>query len=280
MSTRSDSNPRHRRAAAWPALCAFVLLAALPSASPNAALAGDPVPTQLVVRVLAKDAKFVGSSMGGARVIVRDADSGEILAEGVTMGSTGNTARIMKEDWKRGGELSVEGSAKFATTLMLDRPRHLEISACGPQAQLQSANRVSVTQWVVPGKHLDQGDAILLVMPGFAVDILAPAVHARVGAAPRSVRIEANVVMMCGCPIEPGGLWDADRFEVVAVLNQEGRTVAELPLEYAGITSRFAAEFGAEAAGAYEVMVYAYDPSNGNTGIDRTSFIVQAPDEN
>jgi len=36
------------------------------------------------VRVLGKDSKFVGSSMGGARVILRDAETGEMLAQGVT----------------------------------------------------------------------------------------------------------------------------------------------------------------------------------------------------
>ncbi len=52
-------------------------------------------PTEITIRVLSKDGKFVGTSMGGARVILRDADTGEILAQGVTAGGTGDTARIM-----------------------------------------------------------------------------------------------------------------------------------------------------------------------------------------
>jgi hypothetical protein len=37
-------------------------------------------PTDVTVRVLAKDSKFVGTSMGGMRIILRDAQTGEILA--------------------------------------------------------------------------------------------------------------------------------------------------------------------------------------------------------
>jgi hypothetical protein len=37
--------------------------------------------TEIIVRVLAKDSKFVGTSMGGMRIILR-AHTGEILATG------------------------------------------------------------------------------------------------------------------------------------------------------------------------------------------------------
>ena len=40
--------------------------------------------TDIVVRVLSKDAKFIGTSMGGMRVTLRDAHTGEILATGLT----------------------------------------------------------------------------------------------------------------------------------------------------------------------------------------------------
>jgi hypothetical protein len=39
-------------------------------------------PTEITVRVLAKDSKFVGTSMGGMRIMLRDAHTGEILATG------------------------------------------------------------------------------------------------------------------------------------------------------------------------------------------------------
>jgi hypothetical protein len=51
--------------------------------------------TEIIVRVLAKDSKFVGTSMGGMRIILRDAHTSEILATGLTQGGTGNTKLIM-----------------------------------------------------------------------------------------------------------------------------------------------------------------------------------------
>jgi hypothetical protein len=39
-----------------------------------ASLSAHAVPTEITVRVLAKDAKFIGSSMGGVRVTITDAE--------------------------------------------------------------------------------------------------------------------------------------------------------------------------------------------------------------
>lgn len=233
-------------------------------------------PTQIEVRVLSRGAKFVGSSMGGVQVTIRDADSGELLAEGVTAGSTGDTARIMQAEGRRHDPVSSEDAAVFRTTLELETPRHLEVSALGPLAQRQAANRVSSSMWVVPGKHVTGGDGWLLELPGFVVDVLDPPAHQRLRSAPRTVRVRANVAMMCGCPIEPGGLWDASRFEVHAIVSRNGQRLREVALRYAGETSQFAAELEDLAPGTYEVLVYAHDPENGNTGLDRTTFIIEA----
>ena len=64
--------------------------------------------TEIIVRVLAKDSKFVGTSMGGMRIILRDAHTGEILATGLTQGGTGNTKLIMHEDKGRRAQLADE----------------------------------------------------------------------------------------------------------------------------------------------------------------------------
>jgi len=57
-------------------------------------------PTAVDVRVISKGAKFVGTSMGGCEVVIRDAETGEILARGKTAGSTGDTDRIMRAGMK------------------------------------------------------------------------------------------------------------------------------------------------------------------------------------
>ncbi len=154
------------------------------------------VPTQITVRVKTKDAKFLGTSMGGALVTIRDVQTGELLAKGVTVGGTGNTRRIMIEPHQRGKPLADTSAARFTATIDIDTPRLVEVTAYGPLANLQAANRVSATQWIVPGKHVTGGDAWLLELPGFVVDVLAPPTHLFLRGLPRTVTIAANVTMM------------------------------------------------------------------------------------
>lgn len=52
-------------------------------------------PTPVGVRFINQGAKFVGDSIDGAQVILRDVESGRVLTEGITTGGTGNTDRIM-----------------------------------------------------------------------------------------------------------------------------------------------------------------------------------------
>jgi hypothetical protein len=240
-----------------------------------AAIAASAEPTHVDVRVISKGAKFVGTSMGGVGVTLRDADTGELLAQGVTAGGTGNTARIMQREQRHHDPVATDDAAVFRATLDLAAPRRIEVGALGPLGQRQAAASVSSTMWLVPGRHVTGGDGWLLELPGFAVDVLAPPAHQRVrGTGPVPVR--ANVVMMCGCPIEPGGLWDANRFEVGAIVSRNGAKLREVPLRYAGETSQFAAELADLEPGAYEIAVFAHDPANGNTGLDRTTFLVEA----
>ncbi|MDZ7811465.1 MAG: hypothetical protein U5L11_17210 [Arhodomonas sp.] len=116
----------------------------------------------------------------------------------------------------------------------------------------------------------------MIELPGFVVNILEPAAAQKLSNAETDeVAIRANVMMMCGCPIEPGGLWDADRYEVVATVRRNGEVIAEEPLRYAGTASHFEGEIPVTESGALEVTVHAYDPHNGNTGVDTTTMVVQ-----
>ena len=229
--------------------------------------------TEIIVRVLAKDSKFVGTSMGGMRIILRDAHTSEILATGLTQGGTGNTKLIMHEDKGRRAQLADDSAAKFIATLDLHEPRLIEAEAYGPLGQPQAAVRVVSTQWVVPGRGISGGDGWVLDLPGLVVDVLAPPAHIRLPEETTEVDLRANVIMMCGCPIEPRGLWDADKLEVKAIMNRNGKRIGQWDLAYAGETSQFATKVPVDAPGDYEIVVYAYDPSNGNTGVDRTTFI-------
>jgi hypothetical protein len=229
-------------------------------------------PTRIDVRVLSSGAKFIGTSMGGVEIVLRDADSGELYARGVTRGGTGDTDRIMKQAHPRGDALADANAAVYSATLDLDEPRRIEVVAFGPLAQRQSANRVSATQWVVPGKHLTGGDGWLLEMPGLVVDILDPPAHVGLSGLPREIEVRANVTKMCGCPLTPGGLWDADQHEVTGILRRNGVPVREFPLSYAGEPSQYGGRLTLDSPGSYEIIVYAYQPASGSTGLDRTTF--------
>ena len=107
-----------------------VVLAAI-SFSSLISTAAQAEPTEIVVRVLGNDSKFIGTSMGGMRVTLRDAQTGEILATGLTQGATGDTRRIMHEDGGRRAQLSDDSAAKFVATIDLDEPRLIEVEAYG-----------------------------------------------------------------------------------------------------------------------------------------------------
>lgn len=231
--------------------------------------------THVEVHVISKGAKFIGDSMGGTEITLEDANTGELLDRGKTSGTTGDTQLIMNEKLPHHAPVATDDAAGFRSTLDLDEPRRIRVVARGPLAQPQAAETVSATQWIVPGKHITSGDALTLEMPGLVVDILDPPAHLKLSPVDKPVKLLANVTMMCGCPLEPGGLWDANQFEVAAIVEKQGDRVAEIPLDFAGSTSQFAGSATLQEAGAYEITVYAYNSSDGNTGVDKTTIVLQ-----
>ncbi|MGB3180163.1 MAG: hypothetical protein WBB45_02155 [Cyclobacteriaceae bacterium] len=229
--------------------------------------------TNLTVRAKAKDAKFIGTSIGGAFVMVEDAMTGELLASGYTTGSTGNTARIMQEPVERGATLSDENTAAFETTLRLEAPKKVTIAVRAPATHAQAAIEAQTQVWLIPGKHIE-GDGIVIEIPGFIVDVLTPQTHERANAADADITIRANVVMMCGCPVTEGGMWDASGYEVHALVTSDGKVVADIPMSITSKANTFEATFAPGQGGVYQVTVYAYDPATGNTGADIENFLV------
>ncbi|HVS03258.1 MAG TPA: hypothetical protein VMT16_10855 [Thermoanaerobaculia bacterium] len=166
------------------ALLAFLLLAG----------SGFGEETRVTVRTLSRDAKFIGTSMGGARVTITESETGRLLAEGVTRGGTGDTLRILGDGRARGASLATPEAAAFAATLDIERATLVEIRAFGPLAQRQAAVSASRSLWLLPGKHLDAGDGVVLELAGFAVDVLSPPAHSRL---PRQeVEVRVNLVML------------------------------------------------------------------------------------
>ena len=230
-------------------------------------------PTDITIHVKAKGSKFIGSSMGGARIVLKDAITGKILKEGKTAGSTGDTERIMKSKLKSTQPLSTENTAKYETTINIETPTLIEVEAYGPQASLQSRLKASARQWVIPGKDITEGDAFLLVLQGMAVGILSPVVSSSFEPGSK-IEIVTNITMSCGCPVAPNGLWDSNDMEIKGMVSKEGRHVTDIDLSYAGKLSQFTGHINVSENGVYEIFVYAYDSENGNTGLDRTAFTI------
>ncbi len=226
--------------------------------------------TTVVVRAIAKDAKFIGSSMGGAHVTITEVKTGKILAEGKTEGSTGDTQKLVQQDHQRYKQLSTPGAAKFEANIPLKKPVFVEVAATAPMAQKQSRVTSSTQLWLIPGKDIT-GDGLVLEVPGFAIDILQPQAHEVNGN--EKISITANAVMMCGCPTSPDGLWDSSEMEFVAIVTSGDTEVARKEMTFTGKTSTYETSFRPEQAGAYEITVYGFDPRTGNTGVDRTTVI-------
>ncbi len=228
--------------------------------------------TSVMIRVQSKDAKFIGSSIGGAQIIVRDSNTGEILAKGITKGSTGDTKLIMNEPVTRGKKLSDDETAGFIAELDITEPVFVTIEAIGPINKRQAMVKSTTQQWLIPGKNIS-GDGIVLEIPGFVVDILSPQTHERIEP-DNDISITANVVMMCGCPVTEGGIWDANQYDVQAIVTGEGGERNTLKLKIQEKPSTFSGNLRL-SKGNYEITVYAFDPETGNTGVDKTNIIIQ-----
>jgi hypothetical protein len=263
-----------------------VVLAALPAqvAPSYAQPATTRVPTEITVRAIAVGGKFLGDDVGGAQISIRDVQTGELLAAGVTRGGSG-PASLMTDRLNRSQPIPTEdgdnSASRFDATLSLDRARLVEVTAVGPLAA-PSPGRVSKTIWLYPGKNRSPSgnlrtDGLLMEIPGLMVGMVTPPVHylptKHDPAAPMEIR--ANVTMMCGCPIA-GEPWPASDFEVVAHIQHGAQRVA-VPLRFDanerdGAPSQFVSRAWVPGdIGVFNITVVAYQKSTGNLGVAQSS---------
>jgi hypothetical protein len=73
----------------------------------------------------------------------------------------------------------------------------------------------------------------------------------------------------------PGGMWDAKKLEITALVKRNGKGAGNFSLKYAGKPSQFQTSLPIKVKGVYEITVYVYDPANGNTGLDKVTFAVK-----
>ncbi len=230
--------------------------------------------TLVTIRVKAHDAKFIGSAVGGLKVVLKDFYTGKVLAEGTIEGGTGNTKLIMESPPRPIKNIS-KGAAKFVAKIDIDEPTKVEASVTGPLGAGCNIQKASKTFWVIPGENIE-GDGVILEIPGFIVTVRRPAPHEfyKLGS---TIKIDAYIAMMCGCPIKPGGLWDANRIKVKAVVKKGNKVVAEIPLKFKKGIGNFGGVFKPTSPGGYKVIVTASDTKANNFGVAYTGFVVTAP---
>lgn len=229
--------------------------------------------TDIDVRVLARGAKFIGGYTASASVTLTDADTGEVLARGLTQGTTGDTERILKGGVNGDGRLASGDSAVFKASLDLKSARRVTATVTGPLSQPQAATTVVSTQWVLPGRHVTAGDGWLLELPGLIVDLVQPAAY-QWSDKNSSVPLQAAVTMMCGCGLSENGPWKVGDTEVEASVSINGKSQPVQKLAFDAASGKFATQIKTQGPGIYEVEVRAWAGPTNNAGVARTAFFV------
>ena len=229
--------------------------------------------TKVMVRAIARDAKIIGKAVGGARITIREVSSGKVLAEGMLQDGTGDTPLIIEKPHVRGEKIyDTPGASGFLAVVNLDRPTVVEVTAEGPLGSADATQRSSKTLLLVPGEDI-LGDGIVLEIHGFIVKTLSPQMGSKVKVG-SPFEVKATVTMACGCPTEPGGHWDSNKFRVVARLIREGNVESEVPMQYAGVVNTYSGSVPVTAAGQVELQILAMDPVNANFGLTREDLTI------
>jgi hypothetical protein len=159
------------------------------------AFSGGGIPTKVLVRVVSKDAKVIGSGVGGAAVRIVNARTGETLAQGKQEGGTGDTDRIMVQPRGRGKVVyGTPGAAFFLAEIGLERPTQVAIRVEAPLGFPQALQRGSKTITLIPGKNIG-GEGVVIELDGLIVDIVAPGTTAALRKG-EELRVMADVRML------------------------------------------------------------------------------------
>jgi hypothetical protein len=242
------------------------------------------IKTNVTVRVIAKGGKFIGSDIGGAFVTLKNAETGAILACGKTQGGSGEEM-LMDVALKRTQSLPVNGASLFNHQLDLKEPMRIEAIAEGPLRGLQSANRASATQWLIPGKDLTGGNGLMLELPGLLVQVLEPFTDSTIVI--NKIAFTVSISMLCGNLISNNPeipWWTSDQFRVGAIIKQLDSSkddvfIADIPLNYSNQPGIYTGTWQTPENSKgktifYEAFVYALQPANGNSGMGRVTFTI------
>ena len=237
----------------------------------------DPLPTTVLVRVVAHRSLVLGHEVGGARVTMTDVATGQLLASGLQQGEPGDQTQIMRTPHLMDEPVySSRPAAAFSATLELTRPTLVEITAEGPLAYPQALQRASTTVLLIPGHDLTN-DGIVLHLYGYLVQVEHPTPGEPL-IAKEDVMLRASVRTLSGALVRPHSDWDSRKMHIYAELLIGDRIVERLQMFYAGEKSRFEAPFfvplSKDAPDGITLRVVAADVATGNFGVSSAQFPV------
>jgi len=152
----------------------FFLLVSFIFTSVSLSFSSERVLTTVIVRVVSKDAKVIGSGVGGAFVRIKNIETGEILAQGKQEGGTGDTDRIMVRPHRRGETLyDTPDAAFFKAEIPLDKPTQVEIYTEAPLGYPHNIQKGAKTLTLIPGKHI-LGEGVIIELNGLIVNLVEP----------------------------------------------------------------------------------------------------------
>jgi len=237
----------------------------------------DPLPTTILVRVVAHGALVLGREVGGARITITDVATGRILATGIQQGEAGDQNHIMRTPHLMEEPLySSRPTASFSATLELAQPTLVEIAAEGPLAYPAAAQRATKTVLLVPGQDLTN-DGIVLQLYGFLVQINHPKPGESL-IAKDDVMLRASVRTLSGTLVRPHSDWDSRRMHIYGEVLIGDRVVERLQMFYSGDKGSFEAPFfvpiAKDAPDGITLRVIAADPTGGNIGLGQAKYPV------
>ncbi len=237
----------------------------------------DPLPTTVVVRVVAHHSLVLGHEVGGARVTITDVATGQLLASGLQQGEPGDQSQIMRTPHRMEEPIySGRSAASFTTTIELARPTLVEIVVEGPLAYPSALQRASTTALLIPGHDLIN-DGIVLQLYGYLIQVEHPKPGESL-IAKEDVMLQASVRTLSGSLVRPHSDWDSRKIHIYGELLIGDRVVERLQMFYAGEKSRFEAPFfvpiSRDAPDGITLRVIAADAANGNFGIGSAQYPV------
>jgi hypothetical protein len=233
------------------------------------------MPTPVLVRVVAHHALALGDNVGGARVTIRDVESGKMLAEGQQTGPSGDLKMIMQTPRLQNEPVySVRDSASFKTELSLTKPTWVEITAEGPLQFPHAKRRATKVVLLYPGKAVT-GDGIVLELDGLLVKIQEPTTERPLGIGDEGM-LRATVQLLCGCVVEPFGNWDSRKMDLYGELRLGEKVLQKIDLDHQGPNGVFKGNFtipkSIKGEKKISLRVVAADPEGVNVGFDEVIY--------